>query len=247
MATPRLTDFRALSFDCYGTLIDWESGIFTALQPLLAQAGATIPRDAALEAFARHEQRVEADAPGMLYRDVLAQVHGALAREWQVTAEQTADQRFAASIADWPAFPDTVAALRYLHQHYKLAILSNVDRDSFRASNARLGVTFDLVCTAQDVGSYKPARANFVYLIARYGALGIAPHEILHVAQSLYHDHAPANAIGLASAWIDRRHGSGGWGATSAPPDGVRFDFHFTSLEAMAVAHRAASGPAAGG
>lgn len=246
MATPCLTDFRALSFDCYGTLIDWESGIFAALQPLLARARPTIARDAALAAFARHEHQVEADTPTLLYRDVLAQVHGALAREWQISPNQAEDQRFGASVADWPAFPDTEAALHDLQRHYRLAILSNVDRDSFRASNARFGITFDLVCTAQDIGSYKPARANFDYLIARYAAFGIAPHEILHVAQSLYHDHAPANAIGLASAWIDRRHTEGGWGATGAPPDGVHVDFRFTSLADMAAACRTASQSAAG-
>lgn len=238
MTAPRLTAFRALSFDCYGTLIDWESGIWAALQPLLAQAATPLPREAALEAFARHEQQVETANPAMLYRDVLAQVHAALAQEWRLPSDAAADRRFAAGIADWPAFPDTAQALRYLQQHYKLAILSNVDRDSFRASNARLGVTFDLVCTAQDIGSYKPSPRNFEYLLARYAEQGIAAHEILHVAQSLYHDHAPANAIGLTSAWIDRRHEAGGWGATSAPPGDVRYDFRFTSLEALAEAHR---------
>ncbi|HET8995081.1 MAG TPA: haloacid dehalogenase type II [Acetobacteraceae bacterium] len=246
MAPPRLTDFRVLSFDCYGTLIDWETGIATALQPLLAQVPA-IPRDAALEAFARHETRLEAEAPATLYRDLLARVHAALALEWRVPPDAGADQRFAASVADWPAFPDSVTALRYLKQHYKLAILSNVDRDSFRGSQARLGVAFDLVCTAQDVGSYKPDPKNFRYLIARLGEQGIAQHEILHVAQSLFHDHAPANALGLASAWIDRRHASGGWGATSAPPAGVHYDFRFTSLEDLAAAHRQAHSAADSG
>lgn len=246
MPQPHLTDFRALSFDCYGTLIDWESGITTALQPLLAQAPA-IHRDAALEAFARHEARLEKEAPATLYRDLLAEVHAALAQEWGLPPDADADNRFAASVADWPPFADTVAALRYLKQHYKLIILSNVDRDSFRGSQARLGVTFDLVCTAQDIGSYKPDPANFRYLLARLGEQGIAPHEVLHVAQSLFHDHAPANAIGLASAWIDRRHASGGWGATSAPPAGVHYDFRFASLEELAAAHRQARNAAESG
>lgn len=246
MTSRRLTDFRALSFDCYGTLIDWESGIAAALQPLLAQKP-EISRDAALEAFARQESRLEAAEPGMLYRDLLAAVHAALAQEWQLPADAEADRRFGASIGAWPAFPDTAAALRYLKQHYKLAILSNVDRDSFRASNARLGVSFDLICTAQDIGSYKPDPANFCYLIARLGEQGIAPHEVLHVAQSLFHDHAPANAMGLTSAWIDRRHASGGLGATSAPPAGVRYAFRFTSLEEFAAAHRQAHASTASG
>lgn len=242
MAAPRLTDFRALSFDCYGTLIDWESGIATALRPLLSQKPA-IDRDAALEAFARHEARLEATQPSMLYRDLLASVHAALAQEWELPSDAEADQHFGASVGKWPAFADTVAALRYLKQHYKLAILSNVDRDGFRASNARLGVGFDLICTAQDIGSYKPDPANFRYLIARLAEHGIARHEVLHVAQSLFHDHAPANAMGLSSAWIDRRHASGGLGATSAPPAGVHYDFRFTSLEELADAHRQSLSP----
>jgi 2-haloacid dehalogenase len=238
----RLSDFRALSFDCYGTLIDWESGIAAALQPLLARAASPLPRDAALEAFARHEQRLEAMRPALLYSDVLAGVHAGLARDWGIAPDAAADARFAAAIADWPPFPDTVAALRYLGRHFKLAILSNVDRASFRRTAARLEVPFELICTAEDIGSYKPDPANFRFLLARLGEQGIAPDELLHVAESLYHDHAPANAMGLASAWIHRRHGRDGWGATAQPQEGVRFDFRFTSLEELAAAHRVESG-----
>ena len=234
----RLSDFRALTFDCYGTLIDWERGIIAALQPLLRQAKKPVTPDDALAAFARHEQRLESEQPTMLYRDLLAAVHHAMAQDWGVPGDAAADRRFGESIPDWPPFPDTVQALHYLKQHFKLGILSNVDRESFRATNAKLGVAFDLICTAQDVGSYKPARANFDYLLARLGESGITQAETLHVAESLYHDHAPANAIGLASAWIHRRHASGGYGATSAPPDGVHYSFRFTSLEELAAAHR---------
>jgi 2-haloalkanoic acid dehalogenase type II len=238
----RLSDFRALSFDCYGTLIDWESGIAAALQPLLAQAANPPSRDAALEAFARHEQHLEATRPALLYRDVLAGVHAALAQDYGMVPDAAADARFAASIADWPPFPDTVGALRYLSRHFRLAILSNVDRASFRATAARLDVPFDPICTAEDIGSYKPDKANFRFLLARLDERGIAPGAVLHVAESLFHDHAPANAMGLASAWIHRRHASGGWGATAEPPAGVRYDFRFTSLEELAAAHQAETG-----
>ncbi len=119
-------------------------------------------------------------------------------------------------------------------------ILSNVDRDSFRATSPRLGVTFDAIYTAEDIGSYKPDPRNFAYLVEHLAAMGIDASTILHTAQSLFHDHAPANAAGLASAWIDRRHNSSGWGATEAPPANVRYDFRFTSLAEMADAHRAA-------
>lgn len=235
----QLTDFRVLTFDCYGTLIDWESGIHAALKPLLAAH--PVPRDAALEAFARHEAALEAEAPALLYSDLLALVHRRLAAEWQCPTTDALDAAFGASVPDWPAFPDSAEALAYLKRHYKLVILSNVDRVSFAGSNRRLGVEFDAVYTAQDIGSYKPNPANFRYLLAHLAALGHPPAEILHTAQSLFHDHAPARAAGLASAWIDRRQGSAGWGATPPAPEGAGYDFRFPSLAAMAEAHRRAA------
>jgi len=234
-----LSDFTTLTFDCYGTLIDWESGLHAALEPLRARAGVTVPRDAVLAEFAAHEVRQQAATPALPYVALLTAVHRQLAEAWGVAADEAEDRRFGASIGDWPAFPDTEEALRYLKRHYRLVILSNVDRDSFRASNRRLGVTFDAVYTAQDVGSYKPDPRNFAYLIEHLAEDGVERRQVLHVAQSLFHDHAPANAAGLASAWIDRRHDKSGWGATAAPPDGVRYDFRFDSLGALAEAHRA--------
>ena len=234
----KLTDFAALTFDCYGTLIDWESGIHTALLPLIAKGHPGLGRDAALEIFARHESAQEAETPDMIYSDLLTAVHGRLAREWGVAPDPAAAARFGASVPDWPAFPDSAEALAYLKQHYKLVILSNVDRISFAGSNKRLGVTFDAICTAQDIGSYKPALRNFHYLLEKMAAMGIAKERILHTAQSLYHDHAPAQQMGLARAWIDRRGGAG-WGATKPPPAGVTWDFRFPSLAAFAAAHAA--------
>jgi len=234
----KLTDFNTLTFDCYGTLIDWESGIFAALQPLLTKSGNALARDAALEAFARHESAQERETPDMIYSGVLAQVHARLAREWGVAGDAASDRRFGASVPDWPAFADSPAALAYLKQHYKLVILSNVDRVSFAGSNRRLGVEFDAIHTAQDIGSYKPDPRNFRYMLARLAQRGIGPAQILHTAQSLFHDHAPAKEAGLASCWIDRRHAAAGWGATMPPPANAAYDFRFTSLAAMADAHR---------
>ena len=239
----QLTDFSTLSFDCYGTLIDWESGIFTALAPLIARTGVRTTRNAALEIFARLEQNQEAATPDLKYADLLATVHDQLASEWAVAPNATESHRFGASVGDWPAFSDTAAALQYLRLHYRLVILSNVDRDSFRASNRRLGVTFDTICTAEDIGSYKPDPRNFAYLLEQLASQGIDRRQVLHTAQSLFHDHAPANAVGLASAWIDRRHADTGWGATSAPPSGVHYDFRFASLADMVAAHQAAMQP----
>jgi 2-haloacid dehalogenase len=233
--------FRVLTFDCYGTLIDWESGLFAALQPLLRRAGVDLPRDAALATFAEHEARQEAATPAMRYSELLCDVHAQLARAWGVAPIAAESEAFGASVGDWPAFSDTVAALQYLRQHYKLVILSNVDRASFAATLPRLGVPFDAVFTAEDIGSYKPDPRNFAYLVEHLAPLGLARGDILHTAQSLFHDHAPANAAGLASAWIDRRQDAAGWGATSPPPPGVHYDFRFASMAEMAQAHRAGS------
>ncbi len=232
----RLRDFRVLSFDCYGTLIDWESGLLAALQTLATRAG--IADDAALKPFALHEAAQQAETPAMLYADVLARVHRRLANEWGVPTTEAEDKHFGASVPDWPAFPDTPAALQYLKRHYKLVILSNVDRTSFAASNRRLGVSFDAIYTAQDIGSYKPDPENFRTLLDHLAALGHGRAEILHTAQSLFHDHAPAKRCGLATAWIDRRHDRPGWGATVAPPANAAWDFRFPSLAAMAEAHQ---------
>ena len=233
----RLTDFKVLTFDCYGTLIDWEAGIHAALQPLLHHAGITLSRDEALQVFARHESDQQAQTPDMIYSELLAIVHRRLAREFDAPMPVDADLRFGASVADWPAFADSAQSLQYLKQHYQLVILSNIDRDSFKASNTRLGVTFDAIYTAQDIGSYKPDPANFHYLLEHEAARGTAKGDILHTAQSLFHDHGPARQLGLASAWIDRRQAGGGWGATMPAP-GSGYDFRFESMAAMAKAHQ---------
>jgi 2-haloalkanoic acid dehalogenase type II len=246
----KLSDFTALSFDCYGTLIDWESGLFTALAPLLqraggaagmglARAGLDLSREAVLPSFARLESGQQARTPGLPYPALLAAVYGQLAAEWDVAAQPDEAAAFGASVGDWPAFPDTVAALQYLKQHFRLVILSNVDRTSFQATSQRLGVVFDAIYTAQDIGSYKPDMRNFDYLLERMREQGVPREKLLHVAQSLFHDHVPANAAGLASAWIDRRDGLGSGGATAAVTGDVRYDFRFTSLGALAEAHRA--------
>jgi 2-haloalkanoic acid dehalogenase type II len=233
-----LTDFTTLTFDCYGTLIDWESGIMTAIAPLVARSGLALTRDAVLETFARHEGDQERLTPAMRYSELLAVVHGRIAREWNVAADPVDDARFGASVPDWPAFIDSADALQYLQRYYKLVILSNVDRASFAASNAKLQVAFDHVFTAEDVGSYKPDLRNFDYMLARLATAGIGKTQILHTAESLFHDHVPANAVGLASAWIHRRHAQGGFGATTPPADMPRVDFKFNSMTELAKAHQ---------
>jgi 2-haloacid dehalogenase len=234
----RLTDFKVLTFDCYGTLIDWETGILDALGPLLRKDPVGRSRDQVLAGFARHETAQEAETPDMIYSALLAQVHRRLAEEWGIAASEEDHRAFGGSVGDWPAFPDSTASLSYLKQFYKLVILSNVDRKSFAESRKRLGVAFDAVYTAEDVGSYKPDLKNFRYMIDALKNSGDAERDILHIAQSLFHDHAPANALGLRSAWIDRRGNAGGSGATPLPPQGVHYDFRFASLAELVEAHR---------
>jgi 2-haloalkanoic acid dehalogenase type II len=234
----QLTDFKVLTFDCYGTLIDWETGIFEALVPLARRAGLS-QRNTVLESFAAHEAAQQLETPALAYSLLLALVHKRLASHWGVKATEEEANIFGASVPDWPAFPDSAAALQYLKQFYKLVILSNVDRLSFRSSNAKLQVEFDAIYTAQDIGSYKPSPRNFDYMLTRLkNDFDLGPSDVLHVAQSLFHDHAPANQFGLASAWIDRRHAQDGWGATPPPPGSPRYDFRFESMAALADAHR---------
>ena len=239
----RLSDFKVLSLDCYGTLIDWETGLLAALRPLLVLGQ---DDEEVLAAFGRLETQVQSAFPHLLYPDVLAQVYGLLADEFGVVVSEVDCARFGQSIGDWPAFADSAEALRYLKQHFKLVILSNVDRASFALSKARLGVEFDAIYTAQDIGSYKPSLRNFEYLIEGLSAGGVQKSEILHVAQSLFHDHVPAQEIGLASCWIDRRHHKAGFGATAAPASQALHRFRYLGLAELASAHAGENGsPAA--
>ena len=239
---PQLSAFQVLTFDCYGTLIDWETGICQALAPWLEAQGVRVARDELLAAFAAAEAPQQQETPDLCYPALLARVHESVAKRFGVAADPAAARAFGGSVRDWPAFPDSAAALAYLKRHYRLVILSNIDRASFAHSARKLGVEFDAVYTAQDIGSYKPDARNFEYMLARLAEQGVTKGQILHTAQSLYHDHVPARRIGLATCWIDRRAGQAGAGATRAPEVDVRPDFRFTTLGEMAAARRAEVG-----
>ena len=232
----QLTDFEALSFDCYGTLIDWEAGLSAVLVPWARAHGLDVTEEQLLTEYSAAEAAAEAEHPADLYPDVLARsmrvVGGKLGAE--VTAEEAA--RLASSVPQWPAFGDSHDALVTLRKRAKLIILSNVDRASFAGSNARLGVEFTGVITAQDVGSYKPSQRNFDALLSEAARLGVGPGKLLHVAQSLFHDHVPAKRAGLPTVWINRRHARPGWGATPEPPAPVTPDWEFPSMAAFAAA-----------
>ncbi len=200
-----------------------------ALRPLLAAHGAAPDAAALLASYARAETEIEAGTYRP-YRDVLAAVVVRLGEAYGFTPSPAEAATVAASVRDWPPFPDSHAALAALATRYRLVLLSNVDDDLVRPSLDALGVAFDAVFTAQRIGSYKPARRNFEFLIAHAGV----PHqEMLHVAQSLFHDIVPTRELGLATAWVNRRHGRDGSGAT--PPALVRPDVEVPDLRSLAV------------
>ena len=235
----KLSNFKVLTFDVYGTLIDWETGIIEGLKPLTDQVGQSLGRDKVLAAHAYHESTIQRLTPSKLYRDLLPVVYRRLAEEWNVSVSWEECKAYGATVGTWPAFPDSAEALEYLKQHYRLAVLSNTDNISFAGSNAKLRVAFDGIFTAEDIGSYKPAPRNFEYMIEALGRRDFDKSQILHVAESLFHDHAPAIEFGLANCWIYRRHGKEGFGATMDPGNTPRTDFRFNNMAEFAAAHRA--------
>lgn len=238
--TKSLSDYSALTMDCYGTLIDWESGIWDALQPLLMKNDCrTITRQTALVAFGKAESAQQTKTPDMLYPQILQHVHAAIAQHFNLATTTELDLAFGNSVPQWPAFPDAADALRRLHQHFKLVILSNINNKSFAASNQKLGVKFDAIYTAEDIGSYKPTPANFDHMLEKLKTdHNISPEDILHTAQSLFHDHAPAKNKGLTCVWIDRQNLSANenWGATARVENRPKVDFIFPTMQALADA-----------
>jgi 2-haloacid dehalogenase len=220
--------FAALTFDCYGTLIDWESGLLAALQPVLEAHGVEAAEEELLPRYARHEARLEA-GPYRSYREILAGALAGAAAELGFAPSDAELAGFARSVVEWPAFPDSAGALSRLGERYRLGVITNCDDDLFAASARRLQAEFEVVVTAQQVGAYKPRPEGFHVAFER---LGLPRERILHVAQSLFHDHVPARELGLASAWIDRRRGREGSGAT--PPASARPAVHFPDLTSFA-------------
>ena len=212
------TRFEALTFDCYGTLIDWETGLANAFRPVLAAHGVEAGDEDVIARYARHEADAEA-WPYRSYRDVVAAGLRGVAAELGFEPGEEEVAAFSAAVADWPAFSDSAAALARLAQRYRLGVITNCDDDLFAASNRKLGVAFDWIVTAQQVGAYKPDERVFH---AAFERLGLPRERILHVAQSLFHDHVTAKRLGLTTVWINRRAGREGPGATpvaDAAPD----------------------------
>jgi 2-haloacid dehalogenase len=204
--------FEVMTFDCYGTLIDWESGIASAMGEILRSHGVRLEKDDILELFAKLESRIEA-GNFHNYKTVLAKVAEGFGEKLGFIPHRKEIESFSLSVKDWPPFHDSVEALHSLKKSYRLAVISNVDDDLFAFSAKHLETDFDWVITAEEVKFYKPSLNNFYHAIEK---IGIPKERILHVAQSLYHDIEPARKIGLKTVWINRRHGKDGFGATPA-------------------------------
>ncbi len=228
-----------LTFDTYGTLIDWESGIFNALEPLLDKLPIRLQRDEVLELFAEFEIAQQTETPSQIYSSLLCDVFRSMANKWQLKITDEEAEAFGKSVKHWPAFEDSPAALQYLRQHYLMATVTNCDRISYMGSNARLEIEWDAIYTAQDIGYYKPNLRNFDHMFERARRdLGILPREILHVAQSLTHDMVPATQMGMTKVWINRRHGVEGLGATAPPQGEYTLEYEFNSMADFVTAHQ---------
>jgi 2-haloacid dehalogenase len=212
--------FAVLTFDCYGTIIDWEQGIVRTLRPVLTAHGVDLTDAEVQEQYAGFEAEIER-GPYLRYADVLRGVLTAFGEYFDFAPTDDELARFGEAVRDWPPFPDSRDALRALKTRYRLVILSNVDDDLFEFSRQKLGIDFDRVFTAQQIGSYKPDPRNFRYALEH---LDVPKERVLHVAQSLYHDIQPARELGLTTVWVNRRQGHAGAGATppaEAKPDAV--------------------------
>ncbi len=227
-----LSRFEWVNFDCYGTLVDWESGISGAVGEVLESHGVRMSRGEILGVFAEVEPRVQQGSEFFVkYREVLRRVMGLMVSELGVELSESELGSLADTLPDWPVFPDAVGALRALKERYRLAVISNVDDDLFVRTSEGLGVEFDAVVTAEQVGSYKPDMRNFEVAMER---MGVEKKRWLHVAESLYHDIGPANRLGIASVWVNRGDRGGGTRRTEAVPDLVVADLG--ELAAMACA-----------
>ncbi|HEX2899698.1 MAG TPA: haloacid dehalogenase type II [Bacteroidia bacterium] len=218
------SSYKALTFDCYGTLIDWETGLVRSLQPFLQTKGHDLEAEDILALYARFEPEAE-QGPFKVYKDVLRACMHAFARHLSFRLNGEEENLLSRGIQNWQPFPDTVAALTELQTRYKLCILSNIDEDLIAHSQRWLQVPFDAVITAEQLRSYKPAHAHFLEAPRK---LGIPKSEILHVACSQYHDIAPARALGIASVWVNRRRGQAGTGAS--PASNAQADLEVGSL-----------------
>jgi 2-haloacid dehalogenase len=230
----KFDDFRVLTFDCYGTLIDWETGILAVLRLWATEADIWATDAEILRLFGEAESAAEHEMPTALYPEVLGATHARIAKHFGVALDASAAELLGRSVGDWPAFEDTSDALRRLQRRFKLIVVSNVDRESFARTQERLGINFDAVVTAEEVGAYKPDAKMFLRAMEVAKTFGAERENILHVAQSLYHDHIPAKSFGLRTVWVRRPSKRGEFGATRDPGVEVKPDLVVRSMKELA-------------
>lgn len=218
----RIADFDALTFDVYGTLIDWEPSIAAFLRRM-ADRGRVPGNDRALmAAYDRIRAEVQQVRPTLLYPDVLRRCYERVCGEWGIAPQAEEREAFAAGPRSWPPYGDSSDALKRLQRRVRIGALSNIDEASLAVTCGKLDIAFDVVVTAERVGAYKPELAHFNAALADLAALGIGRERVLHVAQSLRADIAPANALGLRCVWVNRKGrqlGFAGAGTETARPD----------------------------
>ena len=242
MASLDLTSFKALSFDIYGTLINQEPGMIRDLQPIISR----LPDDSEykqnsvllMQGLAKLYQALEVDEPTLRYNLVLQRTFKQLADQLKVNVSDSEIETFGNSPGTWEPFPDTIAGMQILKKHYKLIALTNMDNANASETMKRLQpASFDKVYTAEDIGSYKPAHANFNYLFYHVKhdlQVDRDKGQLLHVARSLIADHVPAKKLGLKSVWIcrggDKKEGYGTGGDFEELKNDVAFEWKFESI-----------------
>ena len=232
----RIRDHEALTFDVYGTLIDWEPSIGAFFGAWAERNGVEADDVAILDAFDDARSRLQAIRPALLYPEVLGRTYGAIAERWNRPVDAKEQEEFSRSAGTWPPYRDTVESLQHLRRHFCMGCVSNIDDRSLEATLAALGIEWDFTVTAEQVGAYKPDFPHFVHMVSRCGRLGVGPDRILHIGQSLRADVAPAAKLGLKMAWINRPERR--LGVTGASADQATADFVFASLADLVEAHR---------
>lgn len=235
-----LSNYHAISFDCFGTLVDWESGIINALRNA-SDDKLELVSDAQLIAFfLKQESTILADAPGIPYPVALGKTYASILAELEKPCDTIQAMRFGSSVGEWPIFNDTIKALAYLQRHHKLIILSNIDDASIEATKTRLLCNFYRTYTAQAIGSFKPALNNFDYLVRHLEELGIKKQELLHVSVSRFHDIEPAAVTGIDTVWINRANTLNGTLSIQAEfSPSIEPTYKFRSLAEMVNEHKA--------
>lgn len=224
-----ISTFEVLSFDCFGAMIDWETGIHSAISPILEAHGVKISRDEILESYGNIEAKLE-QGSYLPYREILQRAMTDIGAKFSIKLNSFETDSLLDSFAEWPPFSDTVESLRKLKSKYTLAIISNVDNELFKLTSRKLEIKFDWITTAEEVGSYKPSLENFHYALRQFK---VSKKHLLHVAQSLYHDIAPANHLGLTTVWVNRRKNKIGSGAP--PPMVAKPSREVTDLSELAA------------